>query len=338
MQKESLILGTLLKKIAPRIGASVFLEPAWGIAGQITFKNGKKSFFRYNTVDLNPVGAADIAKDKDYANLFMGRMGYPIVPGSKTFFSADWARVLKIKHRGIDDAFAYACTLGFPVVVKPNSGSQGAGVSVVSNKRELYASMRAIFKKDRVALVQKVVRGKDYRVVVLDDTIISAYERIPLNVVGDGRKKISELIRAKQKEFVAAKRGTVIDVSDPRIRTKLTHQKMTFDSIPVKGERVFLLDNANLSTGGDAVDVTDAVHPAFKRIARSLTKDMGLRLCGVDLMIEGDIGEKPQKYWVLEINAAPGLDHYSKKGKAQEKIVEDLYLRVLKSIEQPNHR
>ena len=104
-------------------------------------------------------------------------------------------------------------------------------------------------------------------------------------------------------------------------------------SIPASGEKIFLLDNANLSTGGDSVDVTDNVHPDFKKIAIDLTRDMGLRLCGVDLMIAGDITQKPNKYWVLEINAAPGLDHYVKTGKKQEQIVEDLYLKVLKSIE-----
>jgi len=35
----------------------------------------------------------------------------------------------------------------------------------------------------------------------------------------------------------------------------------------------------------------------------------------------------------LEINAAPGLDHYVRMGKAQRKIVEDLYLEVLKHME-----
>ncbi len=74
ISKESLILASTLTKIAPRIGASVITEPGWHIAGQITFKNGTKSYFRYNTLDLNPVGASDIAKDKDYANFFMFRV------------------------------------------------------------------------------------------------------------------------------------------------------------------------------------------------------------------------------------------------------------------------
>ena len=83
------------------------------------------------------------------------------------------------------------------------------------------------------------------------------------------------------------------------------------------------------------MDVTKKIHPEFGKIAVKLTKDMGLRLCGVDLMIDGDISQKPvtYSYWVLEINSAPGLDHYARSGKVQEKIVENLYLEVLKSME-----
>lgn len=332
-KKESLVLARMLKKIAPRIGAKVLIEPEWEIVGQITFKSGRHSYFRYNTIDLNKMGASDIARDKDYANFFMKEMGYPTVPGSKTFFSDRWAKAIGAPRRNIDAAYTYARTLGFPVVVKPNSGSQGVGVAFVHNKREFYRAMRAIFKSDRIALVQRPVKGKDYRIVVLDNKIISAYERVPLNVVGDGTSTISRLLREKQKQFVASSRDTRIKAHDPRIATKLAHQGLTFRSVPAKGERVFLLDNANLSTGGDSVDVTKNVHPKFKALAIRLTRDMGLRLCGVDLMIEGDVSTPSGSYWVLEINSAPGLDHYAKIGKAQEKIVENLYLEVLRHME-----
>jgi D-alanine-D-alanine ligase-like ATP-grasp enzyme len=62
---------------------------------------------------------------------------------------------------------------------------------------------------------------------------------------------------------------------------------------------------------------------------------MGLRFCGVDLMIAGDISQAPRKggYWIIEINSAPGLDHYATIGKAQQRIVEDLYLEVLKAMD-----
>lgn len=335
LKKESMVLGKLLKKIAPRIGASVFLEPEWEIAGQITFRSGKKSYFRYNTLDLNPVGASDIAKDKDYASVFMRRLGYPIVPDSKTFFQEEFAQAIEMPRRTIDHAYAYAKNLGFPVVVKPNSGSQGSCVAMVRNKREFYRAMHAVFKIDRVGLVQRPVRGRDYRLVVLGDKVVSAYERIPLSVIGDDTTSIKRLLEVKQHQFIAAKRGTLINMDDPRIVEKLKRQGLTVRSIPLRGKRVFLLDNANLSAGGDAVDVTASVHPSFRKLAVQLTSDMNLRLCGVDIMVDGHISEPPMpgKYWVLEINAAPGLDHYAKTGKAQEKIVEELYLKVLQSMD-----
>ncbi len=325
------LLGLVLQKIAHKIGATVLMEPEWNIVGQIIFKNGRKRYFRYSSLDLNPMGSSEIAKDKDYANFFMKRMGYPIIHG-ETFFSDVWAKAIGSRKK-IDAAYRYALSLGFPVIVKPNSGSQGVCVARVSNKREFYRAIRAVFKCDRVALVQEVVAGKDYRLVVLDKKVISAYQRIPLSVIGDGKSKILKLLKEKQRLFVASSRDTKINLDDPRIEEKLQHQGMSMKSVPAMGECVYALDNANLSTGGDSVDVTNALHPLFAKIAVKLTKDMGLRLCGVDLMVQGDISQKPETYWVIEINSAPGLDHYVRSGRAQEKIVEDMYLEVLKSLQ-----
>ena len=338
LKREALLLPKLLKKIAPKIGARVIVEPAWGIVGQITFRNGKKSYFRYNTLDLNPVGASDVAKDKDYANFFMRKMGYPTVPG-RTFYSKEWCEAIGSK-RDAKAAARYARRIGFPVFAKPNSGSHGNNVFRVENARELQRALKEIFRDDKVALVQKPVEGRDYRIVVLDDEIISAYERIPLNVVGDGHSTIAQLLKKKQRKFITSSRDTRIKLDDPRIRHKLRCQGRTLTYVPKLNERIYLLDNANLSSGGDAVDVTKNIHPQFKKLAIKLTKDMGLRLCGVDLMVSDLMGlmvsdtvTRPPKVWcILEVNAAPGLDHYVKTGKAQQKIVAAMYLKVLKSL------
>ncbi len=327
---ESLILAKMLQRLAPRIGAKVLLEPEWNIAGQIRYKNGKNRYFRYNTLDLNPVGAADISKDKDYATFFMHTLGYPTIPG-RAFFSDEWCATIG-SNRDIKAAYRYAKKLDFPVIVKPNSGSQGVGVALVYTKQEFFRAMKEIFRGDKIALVQRPVHGKDYRVVVLDNTIISAYERVPLNIVGDGRSTIRQLLTKKARAFQKADRDTQIKMSDPRIANKLKHQGMSMRSVPPRGQQIFLLDNANLSSGGDSIDVTKKIHPEFKKIAINLTKDMGLRMCGVDIMVDGDIANSPRRYWIIETNAAPGLDHYVKTGKAQQKIVENLYLRVLKSL------
>jgi len=104
---------------------------------------------------------------------------------------------------------------------------------------------------------------------------------------------------------------------------------LTLRSVLPKGKPMQMLPNANLSTGGTSVDMTDLIHPFYKGIAVTLTRDMGLRLCGVDLMIsEGDITNQSGQYYVIEVNSAPGLDHYAAMGRKQTAIVEALYTKV----------
>lgn len=328
---KKIFLEKILRKVAPKIGARVLSEPKWGIVCQVTFSNGVRKYSRFNSIDLNSLGSSEVAKDKDYANFFMKKMGYPTIEG-KAFCSPEWAKTIKTKE-DINAGFRYAKKLGFPVIVKPNSGSQGVDVALVYSKDEFYKAMIKVFKNDRMALVQRYVKGKDYRIVVLDNKIISAYERIPLSVIGDGKLSIKKLLEKKKKYFSKINRDINIEVNDPRIKSKLKILHKNLNWIPEKNKRVFLLDNANLSTGGDSIDVTNTIHKDFQKIAIKLTKDMGLRICGVDLMIEGDIKDKPKKYWVIEVNSAPGLDHYVTTGKVQQKIVEDMYLEVLKSMQ-----
>jgi D-alanine-D-alanine ligase-like ATP-grasp enzyme len=313
------------------MGAKVLLEPEWGVVGQITLKNGKKRYFRHSNLDLNPLGASKVSSDKDYANFFMQKMGYPTVPG-KAFFSDRWSAAIG-SNQNIDAAYTYAEHLGFPVIIKPNSGSQGTDVRLVHDKQEFYRGLRAVFKRDRVALVQKPVSGFEYRVVVLDTEVISAYQRIPLNVVGNGKSDIGQLLEMKMRAYMKSGRDTEITFDDPRIKDKLNRQKLNLKSVVARNEQIFLLDNSNLSAGGDSVELTDAVHPAFKKAMINLTRDMGLRLSGVDVIMETPITAKPGQYWILEVNDAPGFDHYAKSGKAQEKIVEAIYVKVLRAME-----
>jgi len=196
---SSPLLGKMLKKIASKIGAVIVMEPEWGIVGQIIYKSGQKRYFRYSSLDINRLGSSEISKDKGFATFFMKTMGYNVIPG-KTFYSNGWAGTIGSEHN-VDAAYRYAKSLGFPVIVKPNSGSQGRGVALVHNRREFYRAMQVIFKQDRVALVQIPVSGRDYRVVVLDSRVISAYERIPLNVVGDGASTIKRLLKKKQDQL-----------------------------------------------------------------------------------------------------------------------------------------
>ena len=326
-------LTNLIKRLAPRVGAKVVIEPEWGIAAQIIYKNGVVRSLRMYSLDLNHIASSDIARDKDFAKFFMQKKGYSVAEG-QTVFRNDWAKTVQ-SNRTIGYGIKYAKKLKYPVIVKPNSKSQGNGVCLVSNAQELRQALLEIFKDEKVAIIEKYLPGKDYRIVVLDGEIISAYERIALSVVGDGKHSILALLKKKQKLFIKNNRDTRINFEDSRMKMKLQRLGLTFKSILPKNKKVYLLDNANLSTGGDATDVTNTIHAGFKKIAVNLTRDMGLRIAGVDIMVtEGDITKNPKDcaYYIIEINAAPGLDHYVTTGVTQRKNVEAMYLKVFKAL------
>jgi len=325
------LVSELLKKIVPQMGATLLLEPEYEYAGMIRFASGKQMLFRGTCLNINPAGAVDIAKDKDYSKFFLRSFGY-IVPEGKTFFSEERNRVIRVQ-RDIYEGLVYAKKLGFPVVIKPNNSSQGNLVMKVYSEEEYMRGASEIFLKYPVMLVEKWQEGRDFRIVVLDDRVISAYERVPFHVEGDGVGTIRELVGERLAHFEKTGRGALLDPRDGRVEQVIKREGYTWDSVLPQGVSLSLLDNANLSTGGTSVDYTTQIHPEVVNLAIAITRDMGLRLCGVDVMLV-DITKPLSSYCILEVNAAPGLDNYARMGDEQMKRVEDLYLEVLRAIEQ----
>jgi D-alanine-D-alanine ligase-like ATP-grasp enzyme len=157
--------------------------------------------------------------------------------------------------------------------------------------------------------------------------MIACYQRRPMSVTGDGSSTILQLLMAKQEALGRQKRPVIVNANDPRIAKKLARAGRSLASIPADGERVAIYDVSNLSTGGDAEDFTARVHPHWRDLCISLTAQLGLRLCGVDLAC-ADIESADSAYSILETNASPGMDNYATMGAAQMQTVRDLYRRI----------
>lgn len=322
----------IITKVAPRLGITIKLESRWGRVGQLVTPDNRKFYFRGSNVDLNTLGAAEIARDKDYAYYFMRQMGYP-VPEGKAFYSNRWCEIIG-SDQNREAAYTCAQELGLPIIVKPNSKSQGMGVQKVEDIKDFYEAIDFVFDEvhDKVALVQEAVEGDDYRIVVLDNEVIAAYRRSPLSVIGDGQSTISELLLQKQETFNQAGRDTRIKMDDPRLLHKLQRKNLDFKSTIPHGQKINLLDAANLSSGGTAEDITEALHNSYRNVAVQLTSDMGLRFSGVDIITAAPIDHEITTYSVIEINAAPGLDYYTRVGVKQQQVVEALYEKILAAL------
>jgi D-alanine-D-alanine ligase-like ATP-grasp enzyme len=218
--------------------------------------------------------------------------------------------------------------LGFPVYIKPADGTQGVAVWRCHTSEEVRRTLSDYeSRRVRIAIVEEAIDLPDYRIVVLHDEILSAYERVPLHVVGDGRSSILALLSDLQSQFEVSGRDTRLAPTDPRIDQTLARAGMNIDSVLPSGMRVRLLDVSNLSAGGTAIDMTDAVAAPWRQLAVNVARLFGLAYCGIDLACR-DISASHDEYAIIEVNAAPGLDHYASVGARQEELVHEMYAAV----------
>lgn len=321
---------SILKKVATQMGAVVIMEPEYELVGHITFKNGKKSVFSNTRLNINGFGSAHLASDKGYCNYFLKQLGYQVTEG-KTFFNDKMCAKIP-NPRNIHDGWNYAQELGFPVIVKPLNLSLGVLVAKVYDKSEYYQVAEKILQTQSGLIVERFYSGNDFRILAFDHEVIAAYQRIPLSVTGDNKSTILQLLQQKREELIKTGEKILIDLEDFRIHQKLYRQNLAFDSILPENKSVYLLDIANLSTGGSSRDFTDSIHPDFQQLAINITQDLGLRLAGVDI-ITTDITKPPEDYTVIEVNSAPGLAHYASLGEHQTQKVEYLYRKILQALE-----
>ena len=245
-----------------------------------------------------PLLAENIAQDKDWTRQLLETVGVPVPQG----------RVVVSR----EDAWVAAQEIGLPVVVKPQFGSQGNGVSI-----NLHSEQQVLDAFDNAnafncsVVTESFKEGADYRILVIGDKMIAASLREPAQVVGDGVSTIAQLVAAVNCDPRRAEShaGVLSPIPlDPISLAVLASQEFTQDSIPAKGTKVLIRKNANLSTGGTAKDVTDLVHPQVATLAISAARQLGLDISGVDI-ITSDIS-KPLAETngaVVEVNAGPGL-------------------------------
>ena len=249
-------------------------------------------------MDSTSAIAESIAQDKELTKKLLHAAGVP-VPNGRTVSDAD-------------DAWAAALEIGLPVVVKPKDGNQGKGVTVnVMTKEHLTSAYHAAREFRDDIMVERFLPGNDFRLLVIGNKLVAAARRDPPQVVGDGTHSVRELV-----DIVNAdpRRGSGHSTSLTKIRfddialARLALQGLLADSIPAKGQRVILRNNANLSTGGTATDVTDDVHPEVAARAVEAAQMIGLDICGVDVVCDGVLQPiESQRGGVVEVNAAPGL-------------------------------
>jgi glutathione synthase/RimK-type ligase-like ATP-grasp enzyme len=313
---------------------SIDIEPRYGYATRMTYVNGAVRITRSTDIGVNSSAAAAIAKDKDYTKHFLTKLGIECPPG-ETLLMPWWASKIRSPanvDRPLHEALRRLRESAlYPVYVKPVDGCKGLDVWRCETETDVLAVFeRYERERIRVAVVEREIRLPDYRIVVLDGSVICTYRRDPLSVIGDGTSTIADLVERRMALLLGGRRD-VIPHDEARIARRLKGLGLTVASVIPRGEVVVLLDVSNLSAGGTGTDFSTQADRRWTDLACCIAGALGLRFCGVDIACP-DITQDTDPYSVLEVNAAPGLDHFAAIGHDQDRLVEDIYRRVLNTL------
>lgn len=239
------------------------------------------------------------------------------------------------------NAIRYSKKIGYPLVVKPNSGSLSMHVTLnIKNEKELTKaiSVAKIFRPDFI--VEKFILGDLFRATVFGKKEVLVCERRPTSVLGDGVHTVNELIDIKNQSEnrtgdlrVDGTMAFGIDLEQLQEKDLLLAD-LDLSSVPKTGERLTLTKKFTPETGNDIIVVTEQTHPENKRLFLRVAEILGADIVGMDVVCE-DI-TKPftdQTFAIIETNSIPytNVHQYPSEGKAEPvaKMVWDMVLERL---------
>lgn len=289
---------------------------------KLTYK-GKSLFIKGTSFPVNPPPSCFIANNKFLTKKILRSYNIP-VPRSWLVKTPAKARKMVLSKNL------------FPCVLKPAKGRRGDRVFVnIGSIEEFNEILPLIFTKssENNILLEEYVEGKDYRLLVVGGKVSAAMERIPAHITGDGKSNIRQLIKKSNQNPLVGKNHEkpLCEIEfGGEVKRIMEKQGKRMTYIPQKKEIYFLRQNANISTGGIGIDVTDKVSSRLKKVALRAAEALGMLIVGVDIVYD----KLSKKIYVLELNDCPGIDihHYPTVGKPRQ-VATDIVDFLFKQLE-----
>lgn len=201
------------------------------------------------------------------------------------------------------------------LVVKPDNGEQGNGVSVnLTDSASLERAIAEASRFDTRVLLESFHPGQDLRVVVINYQVVAAAIRQPAQICGDGRKTVRELINKQSRKRQASTDGESRIPLDEETRRTVEEAGYTLDSILPGNQTLQVRRTANLHTGGVLLDVTEQLHPALGEAAVAAARALEIPVVGMDLLVPA--ADQPD-YVIIEANERPGLANHEPQPTAE---------------------
>ncbi|WP_308779685.1 cyanophycin synthetase [uncultured Clostridium sp.] len=255
--------------------------------------------------------SVDIACDKLVTKEILRMHNIPVAKGNKV--------------KNIINLLKEAEDIGYPVVIKPQYGNKGNGVILnIKNEKELVVAYKKLKNKFKDLLVEKYYKGNDYRVCMVNYKVVAVSLRVPPVIIGNNIDTIIELINRLNED---SSRGddhekplTKVRIDDEVINC-IAEQGKSLTDVLEKGNKIYLRRNANLSTGGEAIDCTEEICSENIDLCIRVAKALRLDICGIDICSEDISKSLYNNGVIMEVNAAPGLRMHINPSKGNSRNV-----------------
>lgn len=276
------------------------LPVIWLQADMFQVGHGQRSRWLQSTfTDATSNLSVRLARQKTHTHQRLRQAGLPV---------AD-----QVVVANVEAAIAQANRFGYPVVIKPSDRDGGDGVFAdLRDESALRIAFDAAASVSPNLVLERHVRGRDYRLTIFHGELAWAVERQPAGIAGDGHASIQALIDRANQEPERFGGDSLLKPlpCDDEAQRVLAEEGLSLDAVPEAGRFVPLRRNANVSSGGMPVAVKHLAHPDNIRLAIHAVEALRLDIGGVDLILP-DIARSWRETGgvICEVNAQPQLNH-----------------------------
>lgn len=183
-----------------------------------------------------------------------------------------------------------------PYVIKPIDQSAGYGVFLNITNIQIFQNaideLKQLEKVNQI-IIEEQFSGTLYRFMVIGDNVVAVLKASYPVLCGNGKNTLVELI----KQYNSVNRRKI--KMDDSTKLYLTSLGLAPNTVLDNGKTII----ASLKKNGDVIqNVTSFVNEKYKKIAVEVNNSFGLKINGVDMMIDEN-GE----YRIIELNPVPAL-------------------------------
>lgn len=262
---------------------------------------------------LNPESSGAIASDKYATYEILRSFDIPII--EHTILFNPKTRSSYVQPEGNEYILSNEIYKHKKIVIKPNHGSEGVGVSLCKTLKEAENTALKLFETNSsISICPYYDIKTEYRTFYLNGKVLLIYAKTKPFVIGDGFSKIKDLIKK-------------LNLPD-KLVVKENLSILDMEKIPQNGEKIEISWKHNLSGGATATLLKKGeLYSEIEKLAIKAGKAIDVKFATIDVIHTYD-----DKLLIMEVNSGVAVDIFAKTVENGYELSKGIYREALKEM------